>query len=102
MIDKRLVLTKRQTAAFESFKRALARCSESGIRFYVVLKDIHAVNGKYVEYIDFREGKLPSDCVEISSMDLPYITHPDFCSWADDPHYAKMRSSKLKVKTEGK
>ena len=80
-----VTLNVAQQSDFGSLKRALAKCSASGIYLYQVLDSLYALNGHHVKEVNdsFDGGIYAQDLI------IPYVKTVD--AWADDEHYVHFR-----------
>ena len=86
-------LNPEQNKAFKALERAVKKCKESNIYFYMVLDSLGALNGDNVDKVEDHDGIAFSnhsnkgcgapDCLQYKSF--PFINVTD--AWADDDHF---------------
>lgn len=94
-IQEKIDLTPEQKKAFTALKKAINRCTKTGIYFYQVLESLGALNGKYIKAIRLEDDKcigVPEQ-VYVDERCLNFLDYPSVDttgSFADDDHYIQL------------
>tara|TARA_R110000822_G_scaffold246815_1_gene374988 strand:+ start:235 stop:504 length:270 start_codon:yes stop_codon:yes gene_type:complete len=83
-------LTVEQQKAWNSLKRAVAKCEKANVFFYQVLEYVHPLNGDVTFEVDDHCGKpLPDDAFNLDGEILEHVKIT--CGFADDSHHVILK-----------